>query len=164
MVEPEPGEADSATAKPAGEGLGPTGDPAGAAADEDPEKIEVDPSDLDPEGYFNYAAFHRAWCMCHQMPGEYTGLTTLMEAPDSPPGKRASRAIYNTIRESPTLRIMLRPGGKWVYRLFVVGSYGWALNTALRVEIAAKRGSEAPANAPGAEAPEEESIKRADRS
>lgn len=158
-VEPEPGADDSATAENAGEGLGPTGEAAGAAGD-DAERVEVDPADLDAEGYFNYDAFHRAWITMHHMPGEATGLHSLMEAPDSDPGKRASRAIYNTMRESPTLRVMLRPGGKWVYRAFVVGSYGWALNTALRVEIAAKRAAAAPADAPGAAVPEEETIQR----
>lgn len=159
QVEPEPGAPESAPGEATDAASGPTGETAG-----DEERIEVDPADLDAEGYFNYPAFHRAWITMHHMPGEAVGLHTLMEAPDSAPGKRASRAIYNTMRESPTLRVMLRPGGKWIYRIFVVGSYGWALNTALRVEIGARKAAaEAPADAPGGGA-EEESISRSKRS
>lgn len=156
VVEPEPDAADSAT----GETADPS-DPAAGAADaagDDAETLEIDPADLGPDGLFNYPAFHRAWCTLHELPGEATGLRTLMEAPDSDPGKRASRAIYNTIRETPSLRWMLKPGGKWVYRIFVVGSYGWALKTACAVEIAARR-SAATAEAPDA-AGDEENLKR----
>lgn len=162
VVEPEPGEPESAPGAPADEAGNPASGPTGETAG-DEERVEIDPADLDAEGYFNFEAFHKAWITMHEMPGEYLHLRTLMEAPGSNPGIRASRAIYNTMRESPTLRVMLRPGGKWVYRAMVVGSYGWALTTACRVEVAARNAAaEAPADAPGAAA-EEDSISKAKR-
>ena len=56
--------------------------------------------------------------------------------PSLPP---AAAAVYDTIREMPSLHFLLRPGGKWMQRAFALGAFGVPVAIGCKIEAQAKR-------------------------
>ena len=71
--------------------------------------------------------------------GHMTGLQTLVQGPQLETWPDAAAAIYDTIRETPSLHFLLKPGGKWWLRFAAIGAWGLPVAAGCAQEMKARR-------------------------
>lgn len=92
-----------------------------------------------------YLGFKGMFDVCGVIPIEPFPLKSMTIKPDEEEQARAcSDAIYEIAEESPWLRFLLEPQGKWVPRLMAIGMFTGGKIVAVRTEIAGKLEPPAP--------------------
>lgn len=78
-----------------------------------------------PPGLITYEIFRDSVGGGIKLTGQVTQLQTLIGACDESSWPEASRAMYDTILETPSLHWLIKPGAVWMQRTIAIGS--WAV-------------------------------------
>lgn len=141
----EPGVID-ASAVPA-----PTGydDAAGAAATEPPgpgePSLAAEPAGPAP---LEFELWYRSACMAFRVVSAIAKLKSLAFDPAAIEPREAFKAVYDTATETPSLRFLVMPQGKWIARVGAVAAFALPMAQAVRAELAQRRAGAAPPDAP----------------
>ncbi len=112
---------------------------------------EVGGVPVDGQGFVTRGAFPEYWGQGLRLAGLMSGLETLRGSPDQPTWPEAAGAIYDTLRDMPSLHFLIRPGGKWMQRAALVAIWGLPVATGCVAELRARKSPKAgrPANDDG---------------
>lgn len=108
-------------------------DPGGAAPD-----LDAPTEGLRADGCLSCEAWTAQLAVALQLAGLATALQTLATAHERDTFAGAAAAIYQTADESPALRWMLRPAGRWVARLVAIAAFAGPLGRDIAAELAAR--------------------------
>lgn len=108
---------------------------------------------VDADGYIRREAWPEIMGGFFHVAGAFTGLQSL--AIDKADGTyiQAAYAVWDTCRETPYMDFLIRPGGKWMQRIAVIGAFAVPLYMNCKAEIAMKRAAVEMSNS-GQAAPE----------
>jgi len=99
-----------------------------------------------PDGLITADVFAEGFKIAFSVAGDLTGLETLKRAPEQATADPAAAALYETCREVPWLHWLLRPEGKWLQRVIVLGAFAVPVYAGCRAELAARGAAKAPDN------------------
>lgn len=96
-----------------------------------------------------FALMHGAFGLA----AELAKLKSLAFDKASPTAAPAFQALYDTAAETPALRFLIAPQGKWFGRAAAVAAFALPMAQGVRAELAARRGVARSSSAPAASAP-----------
>lgn len=119
----------------------------------------VDAAVIGHDGLYTYEKFRETLTGGLMGAGQITALQTLLISPEMPTFPAASKALYETIKETSALHFLLRPGGKWFMRATAIGAFAVPVAMGCAAELKARRavpekpkGQGPEASKPGADA------------
>lgn len=86
------------------------------------------------------------------LPGAMLQLQTLQAVPENPATGPAAQAVYDIIRETPSLHFMARPGGVWLERVTAIGMFAFVLQKGVSAELRERRAAKVGAGKPAKDA------------
>jgi len=151
---PSPSPTPEPKPEPKAEPIGPISD--GSHLDEiavdDPDAappVEPESIGVGSDGFITPEAFHQGFLFGFVCAGELLNLDTLRGAAKRETAEPASRAIYDTIRDMPSLHFMIQPGAVWFKRLMTIGAFVMPLAVECTREIKQARANVAPPSTDG---------------
>jgi len=94
---------------------------------------------LTADGLFTFDAFKDGLGKGLFISGHMTGLQTLILSPEQASYPGAAAAIYDTLKETPALHFLLKPGGKWMQRTFAIGAFVVPVGMGCIAEVRARK-------------------------
>ena len=91
------------------------------------------------DGLFTYPVFKETCEKGFLNAGMFADLETLRDAPKRPTWPGASAALYATLKDTPSLHFLLKPGSVWFQRLAAIGLFTVPVALSCKMEINIKR-------------------------